>query len=102
MKKNKHQHLKPAPGPAPAPASDPAPKLGPSPAPTVGRIVHFHALDLAVPLAALITKIHTSESAQAMGACSLTIFTPSGLVFEAYVTYSEKPATKQWSWPARS
>ena len=77
-------------------------------APSIGRIVHYHAYGtpggefLPEPRAAIITEIvEDSENVQAP-VVSLAVLNPSGMFFNQSVIYSEDPKPGHWSWPPRT
>ena len=70
--------------------------------PTIGRIVHYVASEAPWKRPAMITEVHPQGAAAAIGAVSLAIFNPGGLVFRAHVPYEASGLrVGTWYWPER-
>ena len=70
--------------------------------PTVGRIVHYHALGSAdgrFPVGEVRAAIITSIVDQENNIVSLAVLNPTGMYFNQSVTMG--PDGGQWSWPER-
>lgn len=69
--------------------------------PSIGRIVHYQAHGSpngehkSEPRAAVITQVHTDTS---VGLCVLN---PTGLYFQASVSFDADAGPGTWRWPAR-
>lgn len=68
---------------------------------SIGRIVHYVG-ESPFHRAAVVTEVHTQGVAASIGAVSLAVFEPTGLVFTPHVPYDDRAFPGTWHWPERS
>ncbi|MCU1592414.1 MAG: hypothetical protein JWP11_3670 [Frankiales bacterium] len=87
--------------------------MAPTPAPTVGRIVHYQSYGTpngehrSKPRAAVVTEVAASAAYLADAGdghpfVSLCVLNPEGMFFNRDVPYAETPTPGRWSWPPRA
>lgn len=75
--------------------------------PSIGRIVHYQSYGtpngeyLPEARAAIITAVNVENPSHNAHPVSLCIVNPTGLFFDEWVPFSEKPQSGFWNWPPR-
>ena len=75
--------------------------------PSIGRIVHYHSYGtpggeyLPEPRAAIITQVCEPITTE-VDPVGLAVLNPTGMFFNHYVPYAEKPTPGHWTWPPRT